>query len=376
MLWASVSLPTLPSSGYRFQSIRSRHALLSLPIHTVVTELSRAPTHIQRRTGSSHDAQNRRRALRRVHARILRMQKHGNQKQRPEKNGAGKNLHTKRGRVAVPKWDAANWSKHSSQPPLRQSNSTDPHPPRYPAGVRFPKVKVQAIARIKRPVISTGADGFIVRGVERPLYLELPTLGAPSSRAVSSRAKVGIARSAIFLTLALSPSSSASTPPSPHDDTSGKASLDYPDRTRPRPPPPEEYGPHPTRNGAPSGYALPTSPAPRLLLGPGSASAPGRPSLYPARTPSTRPHLAETPGRADIRGRTSAATGVRNNPNRTSADASPGSPSGTTGKAAAHSAPAEAPRTPPRPHPPACVRVFSLRAFSLHQRSRATAPLR
>ncbi len=172
--------------------------------------------------------------------------------------------------------------------------------------------------------------------------------------------------------------SSASTPPSPPGDTSGTASAGSPGRTHPRPPRPAEYGPRPTTTAAPSRCAFPTSPAPRLSSLHGCVSARDRPSPCPPHTPRTRRCLAETPGRADIRGLTAAATGERNNPSRTSAAASPGSPAGTTGTAAARAAPAEAPRAPLCPHRPVCVPVlspFQLRPFAVSplQRSRPTA---
>ncbi len=148
------------------------------------------------------------------------------------------------------------------------------------------------------------------------------------------------------------PSSSAATPPLPPDDTSGTASADYLGRTRHHPPRPAECGPRPIEIFAQSRCASPTSPAPQSVPRPCCVSARGTPSPCRRRTPRTRPYRADIPGPADTPGPIAAATHARSNPSRRSAAASPRSPTGTIGTAAAHSVRAATPcglRLPPRP---------------------------
>jgi hypothetical protein len=170
--------------------------------------------------------------------------------------------------------------------------------------------------------------------------------------------------------------SSGAAPPLPHDDTSGTASVSYPDHTRRRLPPPAEYGPHPTATFVRLCCVCPTSRAPRPALPRGCASAPGTPSPYPPRTPRTHPCRADTPGRADIPDQTAAATRARSSPSKTFGAASPEPPTGTTGRAAVHAAPAAIPRASLFLPPPVCDPVPSpLQPKGLQPYSRAPTAL-
>src|SRR6185437_3719465 len=133
------------------------------------------------------------------------------------------------------------------------------------------------------------------------LESSLALKGRGFSPAVNTRKNEGASAPEGIQRRVTSASSSALTPPSPPDDTSGTASADSPGRTRRRPPLPAECGPRPTATAARSRCALPTSPAPRLSSHRGCASVARMPSPYPRHTPRKRQRRAETPDRADIR---------------------------------------------------------------------------
>ena len=161
------SLPALRSSGLPM-------SVYLKPTLAVVTELSRSPAHIKRRTRSSNHSQNRRRALRRVHASSLRMQKSGSHEQRAKKDNADKNFHAERGAALLFKnGTTANLSQHTSHPPPQQQNLLGAYLPRYPLQTGSPTRPMgRRSASCRQVVISTEADSSIVRAVERPLYLQ------------------------------------------------------------------------------------------------------------------------------------------------------------------------------------------------------------